>query len=82
MRDERHDVFAPSLERIDTCGDYTPDNVRVVATIFNTARSNFPDEALRTLAEALVKTDFGLPATGGPSALLPTYTGKPTSEET
>lgn len=45
--------LAPSLDRIDTLGDYTPNNVRVVVECYNAARGEWGDWALKILVEAL-----------------------------
>jgi hypothetical protein len=50
----RSNPFQPSLDRIKAGGGYTKDNVRVTVFIFNVARSDFGDEALVTMASALV----------------------------
>ena len=50
----RSNPFQPSLDRIKTGGGYTKNNVRVTVFIFNVARSDFGDEAVITLAEAIV----------------------------
>lgn len=53
-RGSRTPAFAPSLDRIERGGSYTQDNVRVVAFIYNVARSDFDDADLMTLAKALI----------------------------
>lgn len=50
----RSNPFQPSLDRIKTGGGYTTNNVRVTVFIYNVARSDFGDEAVMTLAEAMI----------------------------
>ena len=45
--------WAPSIDRIDSTGDYTIDNVRVVCWIFNRARGTSSDEAVLRMAQAI-----------------------------
>lgn len=42
---QSRDPFAPSIDRVDSDGGYTIDNVRVTVYIANTAANNFGDEA-------------------------------------
>ena len=42
----------PSVDRIDSAKGYTQDNVRLVLTIVNIAKSDFPDEVVNTVVEA------------------------------
>ncbi len=50
----RANPWAPSIDRIDCSLGYAPGNVRVVCWAFNQMRGDFPDEVVRTLAEAIV----------------------------
>lgn len=50
----RANPWAPSIDRIDCALGYVPGNVRVVCWAFNQMRGDFPDEVVRTLAEAIV----------------------------
>lgn len=52
--DTRRNPWAPSIDRIDCSKGYLQDNVRVVCTLYNVARADWPDEAVTTLAEAIV----------------------------
>lgn len=47
--------FAPSLDRINPSKGYTKENTRLVCFAVNRARSDWGDEVLLTMAEALVK---------------------------
>ena len=42
----------PSVDRIDSSKGYTQDNVRLVLTIVNIAKSDFPDDVVNTVVEA------------------------------
>ena len=53
-RGSRTVPFAPSVDRIEQGGPYSVGNVRMVAFIYNVARSDFRDEDLLTLARALL----------------------------
>ncbi len=54
-RFERTHPFRASLDRIDNSRGYTPDNVRVVSKIFNTAKFCWTDADVMKMAEAFVK---------------------------
>lgn len=53
--------WAPSIDRIDCSKGYVPGNVRVVCSAFNTMRNEFPDDVVRTLAEAAHRALNGTP---------------------
>ena len=46
--------WAPSLDRKDSAGGYTADNVQVVCTAYNLAKGPWGDDVLMTLARAIV----------------------------
>lgn len=52
--DHHTKAFSPSVDRIQPGGGYTQDNVRVVAYIYNIARSDFSEDEVLRLAKALV----------------------------
>lgn len=47
--------FAPSIDRIDSAGGYTLDNVRLVARIINFSINKWGSDAFLTVAAALAK---------------------------
>lgn len=47
------DPWGPSLDRTDSNGGYTPDNVRVVVCIYNLAKSDFTSDDVLRFARAL-----------------------------
>lgn len=47
------DPFQPSIDRIDNERGYEKDNVRIVCLIVNLARSDFGDDALVKMANAI-----------------------------
>jgi hypothetical protein len=49
--------FSPSIDRIDTVGGYTTDNVRLVCVAANFALNQWGDDVLRRLAHGVVKTE-------------------------
>ena len=51
--DSTRNPWAPSIDRIDCARGYVPGNVRVVCTLYNIARSDFPDEDFLKVAKAL-----------------------------
>ncbi len=46
--------FAPSLDRRNNYGGYTMNNVQIVTTQYNIAKNEWPEDALRILALAIV----------------------------
>lgn len=44
---------APSLDRIDPSGDYTPDNTQLVLYAYNTAKGQLHDREARALVRAM-----------------------------
>lgn len=46
---------APSLDRIDSAGGYTPDNTRVVVFQYNAAKNAWPDGTLVEMCKALLR---------------------------
>lgn len=53
--------WAPSVDRIDCAIGYRPGNIRIVCWAFNQMRGDFPDEVVRTLAEAAHRALNGAP---------------------
>lgn len=51
---DRQNPWAPSVDRIDPSGGYTPDNVQVTCWIYNWAKGKWPKETLAKLAHAIV----------------------------
>lgn len=51
------DPFAPSLDRIDPAKGYTKDNVQVVCTIYNLAKSDWGDGPVIKMATALLSSE-------------------------
>lgn len=51
----RTNSFAPSLDRIDPTGPYTPENVQVVVWIYNRAKGAFPVEDFYTMCRKVVE---------------------------
>lgn len=53
--------WAPSLDRIDSDGGYTPDNVEITSVWWNTAKSDWPpnvmERAFRAASERLVRSE-------------------------
>lgn len=45
--------FAPSVDRIDPAGPYSPENSRVVVSIYNLAKNAWGDADVLLMAEAL-----------------------------
>lgn len=52
---------APSLDRIDPHGGYTPENVQVVVWAYNLAKGSWGGDAVEHLARALIARVDGLP---------------------
>lgn len=46
--------FMPSIDRLDSNAGYVKDNCRVVALIYNMAKSSWSDDIVYTMAKALV----------------------------
>lgn len=57
----RANPWAPSIDRLDCSRGYVPGNVRVVCWAFNQMRGEFPDDVVRTLAEAAHRALNGTP---------------------
>ena len=57
--------YAPSLDRIDARGGYTPDNVRLVCTCVNFGMGQWGEEVLRRVAEGLLAKEREVPRPGG-----------------
>ena len=53
----RKNPFAPSVERKDPAGPYSPDNCVMTVWIYNRAKGAFQVEDLLTLARALVSAE-------------------------
>lgn len=51
----RTNPWAPSVDRIDSAGGYTMDNVRLVCWAYNTAKSDWDDEVILALAAAIME---------------------------
>ena len=47
--------WSPSIDRIDPYGGYTPENVQIVASIYNTAKNTHTDADVMRMAFALVE---------------------------
>ena len=47
------DPWAPSVDRIDPAAGYTPDNCRMVVSIFNYAKNEWSDGDVLRMAKAL-----------------------------
>lgn len=54
---KKRSPWAPSVDRINPELGYTDDNVRVVVTIYNLAKSNFKADDLSRLARAIVGSE-------------------------
>jgi len=52
-RSVSHTPFRPSIDRIDNNKGYTKDNCRIVAVIYNKAKSDYTDEDVSKLAISL-----------------------------
>jgi len=57
--------FAPSIDRIDSAGDYTMDNVRVVCVAANLAMNVWGERPLREMAKWMVSKGELLNRSGG-----------------
>lgn len=51
----RTNPWAPSIDRIDSAGGYTMDNVRIVCWAYNTAKNDWDDEVILALAAAIME---------------------------
>lgn len=51
----RTNPWGPSIDRIDSAGGYTMDNVRLVCWAYNTAKSDWDDEVILALATAIME---------------------------
>lgn len=51
----RTNPWAPSVDRIDSAGGYTMDNVRVVCWAYNMAKNDWADDVVLALARAIVE---------------------------
>lgn len=51
----RVNAFAPSIDKIDASKGYTEDNCAVVVAMYNFAKGQWGEQALRTLVDALAK---------------------------
>lgn len=52
-RGHNNNSFAPSIDRIDQKGNYTPENCKVTSWIYNRARGAFPQEDFDLMIESL-----------------------------
>lgn len=50
-----HSAFRPSVDRIDNSKGYTKDNCRVVAVIYNKAKSDYNDEDVLKMAKSMIE---------------------------
>ena len=55
----RNHPFAPSLDRRNPALGYTPDNVQVVVWSYNCMKSEYDEETVYRLAEAVVRCGIG-----------------------
>lgn len=47
--------FRPSLDRVDNIEGYTPDNIEVVARIYNKAKWTYSEEEIQMMAKGIVR---------------------------
>lgn len=57
----RENPNTPSLDRVDSRGGYTQDNVQIVSAIYNYAKNQFTDAEVRAMAGALCAASAGCP---------------------
>jgi hypothetical protein len=50
---DKDNPWAPSVDRVQVSGGYTPDNTQVTCWAYNWAKGKWPVEVLRVLADAI-----------------------------
>lgn len=57
---DKHNPWAPSVDRIDSSKGYTLENCQVVCWIYNWAKGNWHPDVVLEMAKALIKNEGGL----------------------